>query len=465
MGSKVLALLPAIGILSVGLAGCGAASSSPTSSSGHTTVITAWLPAPSPGAPKIETPLQLATALWNKEHPKQPVKLVLNQAIPFSSFLAKLTTAFVAHNPPDIAYGASGWPFPEARGGYLAAINHLTPSWVQSVYDRSVYPSLRAQMPVIHGNIYALPTQSGGIDGLWYRKDWFRANHLPVPNTWASLLHDAKFFAQPQTAHKYHLVAPFMIAASATQPMQTGYEGLGFIYAAGGHLIDHGRVTVNSPATVKALTFLRSLRTQGLLPRVALTTTATSGVALLAKGKLPMAIDGTWQYIALQQDANLTSAQMQKDFAWIPFPRMNNHSNSITSTTGANNLMIAKSPVDTLAAKIVELSLSPTIAAQESRVEHAAIAKYGITAAPAVEVPDMPSELTDMVGPAAEVNFVKTVVAPNLAHARQSLSFTYGAPVQTEVGHLIDAAVFGSGSPAAAAASAATTIESQTGLP
>ncbi|MCL4352032.1 MAG: ABC transporter substrate-binding protein, partial [Firmicutes bacterium] len=166
--SKAFVLLPAIGLLSAGLAGCGAGTVASTPS-GQTTTITAWLPAPSPGKPIVESPLQFATALWNKEHPKQPVKLVLNQAIPFASFLSKLTTAFVGHNPPDIAYGASGWPFPEARGGYLAAINQLTPTWVKTVYNKSVYPSLRAQMPIIHGNIYALPTQSGGIDGLWYR--------------------------------------------------------------------------------------------------------------------------------------------------------------------------------------------------------------------------------------------------------------------------------------------------------
>jgi ABC-type glycerol-3-phosphate transport system substrate-binding protein len=413
----------------------------------------------------VETPLQFAAALWNKEHPNNQVKLVLNQAIPFASFLAKLTTAFVGHNPPDIAYGASGWPFPEARGGYLAPINQLTPQWIKNVYDKYFYPSLRNEMPVINGNIYALPTQSGGIDGLWYRKDWFQANHLPVPNTWKNLLYDAKFFAQPQIEKKYHLVAPFFLAASATQPMQTGYEGLGFIYAAGGHVIDHNRVTVDSPAVIKALTFLRSLRTQGLLPKIALTTTATGGVALLAKGELPMAVDGTWQYIALQQDNHLTSQQMQKEFAWIPFPRMNSHSTPVTSTTGANNLMIAKSPVDKIAAELVELSLSPTVEAEEAKAERAMIAKDGLIAAPAVEVPDMPIELKDMVGPAAEVAFVRSVVVKNMPYARQSLSFTYGAPVQTEVGHLIDSAVFGSTPPAVAAKDAALKLESETGLP
>jgi ABC-type glycerol-3-phosphate transport system substrate-binding protein len=188
-------------------------------------------------------------------------------------------------------------------------------------------------------------------------------------------------------------------------------------------------------------------------------------VALLAKGELPMAIDGTWQYIALQQDANLSSAQMEKEFAWIPFPRMTNHSTPITSTTGANNLMIAKSPVDKIAAQIVELSLSPTVEAEEAHAERAMIAKEGLQAAPAVEVPDMPTELQDMVGPSAEVAFVKNVVAPNLAYARQSLSFTYGAPVQTEVGHLIDSAVFGATGPSAAASQATSALQSETGLP
>lgn len=448
---------------------CGSTSPAATSGKGpgssKSTTVTAWMSAPNPGTPTIETPLQFATALWNKQHPSQQVHLVQNQAIPFASFLAKVTTAYVGHNPPDIAYGASGWPFPEARGGYLAAINQLTPNWVKGVYDKSFNPSLRAQMPVIKGNIYALPTQSGGIDGLWYRKDWFAANHLPVPNTWSRLLGDAEFFARPSVTAKYHLTAPFLLAASATQPDQTGYEGLGFIYAAGGHIVSGGRVTVDSPAVVKALSFLRTLRTKGLLRPVALTTTATAGVAMLAKGQLPMAVDGTWQYIALQQDANLSSAQLNKEFAWIPFPRMTSTSTRVTSTTGANSVMISKSPVDKLAAKLVELSLSPKVAAEEAKAQRAAIAKDGLKAAPAVQVPDQTAELADMVGPASEVNFVKHVVAPNLAYARQSLSFTYGSPAQGEAGKLIDSAVFGKGSPAAAVKAAASAFAQETGLP
>ncbi len=463
-GTKTVTMMSIIGLLSVVLAGCGASSTTP-STPGHVTTITAWLPAPSPGKPIVESSLQFAAALWNKQHPHHRVKLVVNQAIPFSSFRSKLITAFVGHVAPDIAYGASGWPFPEARGGYLAAINQLTPTWVNTVYAHLVYPSLRAQMPMIHGNIYALPTQTGGIDGLWYRKDWFHTNHLPVPNTWAKFLHDAKFFAQPQVAHRYHLVAPFMLAASATQVTQTAYEGLDVIYSAGGRVITHGKVTVNSPEVIKALTFLRSLRNQKILRRLSLTTTATSGVAMLAKGELPMAVDGTWQYIALQQDANLTSTQMQQEFAWIPFPRMTSHSTAITSTTGANNLMVANSPVDKLAAQIVELSLSPTVAAEEAHAEQAMIAKHGLQAAPAVEVPDMPAELKDMVGPAAEVAFVRKTVVPNMAFARQSQLFTYGLPAETTLGHLLDSVVFGSISPSVGARSAAKTIESDTNLP
>ena len=49
-------------------------------------VITVWLPAPNPGTPVVESPLEFAAALWNKQHPTQPVKLNINQAIPFSAF-------------------------------------------------------------------------------------------------------------------------------------------------------------------------------------------------------------------------------------------------------------------------------------------------------------------------------------------------------------------------------------------
>lgn len=427
-------------------------------------VITVWLPAPNPGTPVVESPLEFAAALWNKQHPTQPVKLNINQAIPFSAFLAKLNTAFVGNNPPDISYGAAGWPYPEARGGYLAAINQLTPAWVHNVYDKYFFSPLRAQMPVFNGNLYAIPTQSGGIDGLWFRKDWFAKAHLPMPNTWAALLHDAQYFHQPKLMKEYKLDASFMLAATATQPMQTGYEGLGFIYAAGGHVVYQNKVTVDSSPVIKALTFLRSLATQNLLPRLALTTDATTATALLATGKIPMMIGGTWQYIALQQDANLSNQQMKTEFQWIPFPRMNAHSTTVTSTTGANNLMIAKSPVDKLAAQIVELSLTPQIVREEAAAQRAMIAKDGIKAAPSVQFPSQASEIPDMVGPAPEIAFIRSTIGHNMQFARQSLSFTYGASVQTAVGKLIEEAVFGNISPAQAAQQAKFTLENETGL-
>lgn len=427
-------------------------------------VITVWLPAPNPGTPVVESPLQLAAALWNKQHPTQPVQLNVNQAIPFSAFLAKLNTAYVGNSPPDIAYGAAGWPYPEARGGYLAAINQLTPAWVRTVYDKYFFAPLRAQMPVFNGNLYAIPTQSGGIDGLWFRKDWFAKAHLPIPNTWAALLRDAQYFHQAKITSEYKLDAPFMLAATATQAMQTGYEGLGFIYAAGGHVVYQNKVTVDTPPVIKALTFLRSMVKQNLLPRLALTTTATSATALMATGKIPMMIGGTWQYIALQQDANLSNQQMNREFQWIPFPRMNAHSTTVTSTTGANNLMIAKSSVDKLAAQIVELSMTPQIAREEAAAQRAMIAKDGIKAAPSVQYPSQASEIPDMVGTLPEISFIRGTIGRNLRFARQSLSFTYGASVQTTVGNLIEEGVFGNVSPAQAAQQAKFTLENETGL-
>src|SRR6202012_5383296 len=94
---------------------------------------------------------------------------------------------------------------------------------------------------------------------LYYRKDLLAKEHLPVPKTWEQLL------SESETLQKDGLVKYGFVWQGAS------YEGLTcdfmeYLTDAGGAATNSGytSASLNSPAAIKAVTFMRSLITTGV---------------------------------------------------------------------------------------------------------------------------------------------------------------------------------------------------------
>ena len=160
---------------------------------------------------------------------------------------------------PDVFLGDVIWPGQFAAQHLALPISHYLPA----SFFRQFAPGLVAGASY-RGQVYGAPFfQDAGF--LYYRKDLLQRFHLPVPRTWEQLKSEA------QLLRRRHAVKYGFVWQGAS------YEGLTcdwmeYLTDAGGHVFNAaGKPVLNSPAALRALTFMRSLITSGVSPKAVIT--------------------------------------------------------------------------------------------------------------------------------------------------------------------------------------------------
>jgi len=238
---------------------------------------------------------------FEKQYPKIHVTLV-SASTDTDTNRATLATQIAGGAGPDVFMGDVIWPAQFGAHQLAVPLSQYLPS---SYWSRFA-PGLVAGA-TYKGEVYGSPLfEDQGF--LYYRKDLLAKDGLPVPTTWEQLETDAKtVLAKGQS--KYGFVWE-----------GDSYEGLTcnfmeYLTDAGGSPTNsaYTTATLSSPASIKAITFMRSLITSGASP--AAVTTFQEPQAMNTFGAGSAAFLRNWDYayesaITPSSGGKLTASQV-----------------------------------------------------------------------------------------------------------------------------------------------------------
>jgi ABC-type glycerol-3-phosphate transport system substrate-binding protein len=292
---KTPAAIAALGAAAaLAIAGCSSGGSSTTGSSSSSAApaqLTVWRMGSS--TPAQVTWMNSVISQFHKSnaaYAKTKVKVVF---VPWTNRTQDWTNALSSgKNAPDITeLGNTDTPT-EASLGMLANITSNVNSWT----NKSNVVSGMLANDTQSGTVYAVPW-FGGVRGIWYRTDQFKAAGITSPPaTWADLVTDAKKL-MAKNPGTFGLGAPTYDSPAVAS----------FIWGAGGQIAtqQNGKwaAQLTSPQSEAGIKFYVDLfRTDKVSPSKYIGQTelgnvgATSGGANedFALGKLDMYIDGPW---------------------------------------------------------------------------------------------------------------------------------------------------------------------------
>ena len=300
------------------IAGCSSSGSS-TAGTGSTSAAPAQLTVWRMGAsvPSEVTWMNGVVTQFHKDYPAYDKTKVVVKWIPWTNATSDWTNALASgKNAPDITELGNTETPTEAASGALANISTYVNAWS----DKSDVVSGMLANDTQGANVYGVPW-FGGVRGIWYRTDQFKAAGITSPPAnWNDLVADAKKL-MAKNPGTYGLGAP----SNDTDAIAS------FIWGAGGQIAteSNGKWTgdLTSAASEAGIKFYVDLyRTDKVSPAKYVGQTelgnigATSGGANedFALGKLDMYIDGPWA------SANFPANAVGKaDWASFPIPSEN----------------------------------------------------------------------------------------------------------------------------------------------
>jgi multiple sugar transport system substrate-binding protein len=327
-GWQLTALVGVVGAL--GVAGCSSSSSSPAaggsssaaagatqSATGSATSATiVWSASPIATNSFGDTRTTLITA-FEKQYPNIHVNLTSAPTNTDTNRATLATEISGGSATPDVFMGDVIWP--AQFGAHQLAVplsDYLPPS-----YFAQFAPGLVAGASY-KGKVYGSPMfEDQGF--LYYRKDLLAKENLPVPTTWEQVL------SESETLQKAGLVKYGFVWQGAS------YEGLTcnymeYLASAGGTATksDYSTATLDSAASVKAVTFMRSLITSGVSPAAVTTFQEAQSMSTFAAGQAAFLRNWDYAYADSQVPGTFTVGKVgvapMPTFAGQPAPGYSN---------------------------------------------------------------------------------------------------------------------------------------------
>jgi len=274
-----------------------------------------------------------STTIWpdlvdafNKSHPDIKVKLTVGPTN-VDTVRGTLSTQIGSGSAtPDVYEGDVTWPAQFAKAGLAVNLTDLFP---KDFWDR--FSPGAITLAQYKGASYSVPSWTEAAF-LYYRKDLLEQAGLPVPKTWEELMTDAKQLQASGTVKDGYVW------------QGAGYEGLTcnvseLIADAGGSITstDYKDASMNSPAGVKAVNFLKETISSGVSPEATPTFQEpqslddfTAGNALFMRN---------WSYAwAITQDAS--QSKVVDKVGMAPLPTFEGQSYPGASTNGGGGMYI-----------------------------------------------------------------------------------------------------------------------------
>jgi multiple sugar transport system substrate-binding protein len=374
---------------------------------------------------------------FEKQYPNIHVSLVSASSDTDTNRATLATTISGGSATPDVFMGDVIWP--AQFGAHQLAVP--LSDYLPSSYWSKFAPGL-VQGATYQGKVYGSPLfEDQGF--LYYRKDLLAAAHMSVPTTWQQLETDAA-----KLVHAGKVKDGFVWEGDA-------YEGLTcdfmeYLTDAGGTPTNSSftTATLNSPASVKAITFMRSLITSGASPAAVSTFQEPQAMAVFGDGNAAFLRNWDYAYDAsttASSGGKLTASQVGvaplPTFAGQPYPGYSN--------IGGWNLYINPHSKD-VAADLTFIQWMSSAAAQDILSE-----KYGF-------ISTVTAVRSDPAVIGSNPNFA--VVPKTKLTPRPAGTPNYPA-LSTAIYQNLNGALAGSASPASAASamqSAASTALSST---
>ncbi|MGC8545947.1 MAG: ABC transporter substrate-binding protein [Athalassotoga sp.] len=197
---------------------------------------------------KLGTTLQTITDLFNKQNPDIQVKLVYLGSD--DDVDSKLLTALTANNLPTMSQLEGPWGSVLVSKGVVAPLYEF-PGFTQLA--SSIYAPLLVS-GTFNGKVYTLPFNRDVFD-LFVRPQIFEQAGLSYPKTMNEMAQDAKLLTVVQNGKTVRYGLGF----------RTTYRQFTAVaYQFGGNYVSpDGKITINSPQNVAALTYLVNLVKEG----------------------------------------------------------------------------------------------------------------------------------------------------------------------------------------------------------
>ena len=192
--------------------------------------------------------IQLLMDTFQALNPGTEVKLI---PVDENDLPSQVAAAAAAGTLPHIIEGGSELTISFGEEGILDV--PLTSQIIQQVGEKRFYRgALKMLSAPEKGKYYGLPYH-GWVQGIWYRKDWFKEKGLNPPDTWENILKAAKALHKPEE-NQYGILV-------GTKPEV--YTEQCFTHFALSNNVrefnDRGELVFNSPETLETLKFYKQL--------------------------------------------------------------------------------------------------------------------------------------------------------------------------------------------------------------
>jgi len=262
---------------------------------------------------------------FNKAYPNIHVTLTSAPTSTDTNRATLATTISGGSATPDVFMGDVIWPAQFAAHQLAVPLSDYLPA----SYWAAFAPGL-VQGATYKGKVYGSPLfEDQGF--LYYRKDLLAKQHLAVPTTWEQLASEAT------QLQKAGLVKYGYVFQGAS------YEGLTcnymeFLTDAGGTATnsDYTSASLDSSASVKAVTFMHSLISSGVSPSAVTTFQEAQAMSTFASGQAAFLRNWDYAYADSQVAGKLTASQVGVE----PMPAFSGQPTPGYSNIGGWNLYI-----------------------------------------------------------------------------------------------------------------------------
>jgi multiple sugar transport system substrate-binding protein len=326
-------------------------------------------------------------------------------AIPWSVAHDKIVTAIAGRQTPDLSLMGTTWM---GEFGKIGGLDEVP----GSVSKGDFYPAAW-QAVTVGGRAVGVPWYMD-TRAVFYRTDLAqKAGVANAPRTWSDLMTLAQAYRTSGAQYGISLQS------------NDDQEWLPFLYSAGGDIMQNGKFTLDSPASVRSLTEYVRYFQQGLTPK-----SEPQGFDVtqtFATGATPMFISGPWQISTLQKN----DPQLQGKWAVARVPL----DQSSTSFAGGGDLAVFKSsPHRDAAWKLVQF-----------------MAQSGQELSWFRTINDLPAVKASWQDPSLSGNQALKVFGDQLGSAKAPPAISEWTEIDAQINDWLQKACFGQVTPAAAA--------------
>ncbi len=216
---------------------------------------------------------------------------------------------------PDLAMVDSVWVAEFAESHMLTPIGELDPKWLEEEHDADfLAPFVDAYR--VDGHDTVAVQAPADVTGLWYRREALEKIGASPPANWRDLRALARRLAEGLPRDRHALVLPGGPPAGETAT----YALVALLVANGATVFTADAVTLDGPAAVETLRFLRRLVDDGVLSSEVVTYDRHQAARLLATGRADLFVGASYHAEQIADETGTALARVSDTFGFVPVP-------------------------------------------------------------------------------------------------------------------------------------------------